>query len=268
MRHGNRSCGADRANDNGVLPMAEAAASAIGSACRPSSELSEVADGGTGFPPVRTTGSRSSRRWASTSGSNGCWRRSQGSASSRHPRCGTSSPRSGSTWYQPDRDITFYVFGSCVAVLLAITLERAWRRSGEQPGIKVSILPGRRVAIMLALVPTIPFWLDLAFHNSLLLASGLSRSTSVLMMMPGLAAAAVLFLLRGRPSLADGWAVPRAPDVQPHDGERQAAGLAGGKPVQSPWSVARRLFDVGMVAFITSLVYITDWKLISLSYIQ
>jgi hypothetical protein len=169
----------------------------------------------------------------------------------------------GKSWYQPDRDITFYVFGSCVAVLLAITLERARRRRSKQPGIKASILPGHRVAILLALVPTIPFWLDLAFHNSLLLAGGLRRSTSVLMMMPGLAAAAVLFLLCGRPGLADGWAVPRAPDVPPHDGERQAAGLAGGKPVRSPWPVARRLFDVGMVALITSLVYITDWQLLA-----
>ena len=52
-------------------------------------------------------------------------------------------------------------------------------------------------------------------------------------MMPGLAAAAVIFLRCYRRSPADGWAAPPAPDVPPHEGERLSAGLAGGNPVQS-----------------------------------
>ncbi len=169
----------------------------------------------------------------------------------------------GRVWYNPDRDVPFYVFGSSAAVLLGIALESAGRRSCERPGIKASILPGQRVAIMLALVAAIPFCLDLIFHNSLLLAGGLKRSSTVVLMLPGLAAALALFLVRGRPSAADGRAAPRAPDVPPRDGERQAAGLPGGTSVRSTWSVARRLFDVGMVAFIASLIYTNDWRLIS-----
>lgn len=168
----------------------------------------------------------------------------------------------GRGWYKPDRDIPFYAFGSCVAVLLAIILERTWRRSSARPDIKVSILPSHRVAILLALVPTIPFWLNQIFR-SLLMGGDLRRSSIIILMLPGLAAAVTLFLLRGRPSLAAGRAALRAPDAPPRDGEQQAVGLAGDDPVRSTWSVAGRLFDVGMVAFIASLIYTNDWRLIS-----
>ncbi len=165
--------------------------------------------------------------------------------------------------HHPDRDLPFYAFGSCLAVLLAITLERAWRRRSEPPGIKTAVLPGHRVALLLALVPTIPFWLNLASPSTILLAGGLRRSTSILLMMPGLAAAAAIFLFRGRPGLAGGWTVARAPDVPAHDGERQAAELAEGRSVRSSQTVVHWLFDVGMVALIASLIYIPDWKLIA-----
>ena len=68
------------------------------------------------------------------------------------------------------------MFGSCVAVLLAITLERTWRRRSERPGIKASIFPGHCVAILLSLMPTIPFCLNLVYPDSLSLAGGLERS--------------------------------------------------------------------------------------------
>jgi hypothetical protein len=169
----------------------------------------------------------------------------------------------GRAWFQPDRDIPFYVFGSCIAVLMVIVLERAWRRRSERPGIKASTPLVRPIAIVLALVPTIPFFLHAAFRSGLLGTGGLRRSSAVLLMLPGLVAAAVFSLLRGRIRWADEWAAPWALNVLPPDGDQKSTGEAPAGPLVSARSVAHRLFDAAMVAFVASLIYINDWRLIS-----